>query len=103
MSAVPGLPANYDIAISVPRSGVTPPGRTGGGRWKDQAFEWLTRLFALLVFSILGAILVSLVAGSMVSLERYGVAFLWSDEWDPVKEQFGALVPDRKSTRLNSS
>ena len=93
MSAVPGLPANYDIAISVPRNGVTPPGRTGGGRWKDQAFEWLTRLFALVVFSILGAILVSLVAGSMVSLERYGVAFLWSDEWDPVKEQFGALVP----------
>src|ERR1041384_2008699 len=93
MSAVPGLPANYDIAISVPRNGVTPPGRTGGGRGKDQAFEWLTRLFALLVFSILGAILVSLVAGSMVSLERYGVAFLWSDEWDPVKEQFGALVP----------
>jgi phosphate transport system permease protein len=93
MSAAPGSRADYDLAVTLPRNGVTPPGRTGGGRWKDQAFEWLTRLFALAVFSILGAILVSLVAGSMVSLERYGVAFLWSDEWDPVKEQFGALVP----------
>jgi len=77
MSAVPGSRADYDFAVTLPRNGVTPPGRAGGaGRWKDQAFEWLTRLFALLVFSILGAILVSLVAGSMVSLERYGVAFL---------------------------
>ena len=88
-----GRCTDYDFAVTLPRNGVTPPGRAGGGRWKDRAFEWLTRLFALLVFSILGAILVSLVAGSMVSLERYGVAFLWSDEWDPVKEQFGALVP----------
>ena len=93
MSAVPGSRADYDFAVTLPRNGVTPPGRAGGGRWKDRAFEWLTRLFALLVFSILGAILVSLVAGSMVSLQRYGVGFLWSDEWDPVKEQFGALVP----------
>jgi hypothetical protein len=69
----------------------TSPARPG--TWKDRAFEWLTRLFALLVFSILGAILISLVAGSMLSLERNGVAFLWSDAWDPVKESFGALVP----------
>jgi phosphate transport system permease protein len=93
MSAVPGLPADYDIAVTVPRNGVTPPARPGRGRWKDRAFEWLTRLFALLVFSILAAILVSLVAGSLLSLERNGVAFLWSDDWDPVKESFGALVP----------
>src|SRR5215510_13580387 len=93
MSAVPGSRADYDSAVSLPRNGVTPPGRSGRGRWKDQAFEWLTRLFALLVFSILGAILVSLVTGSMASLERYGVSFLWDEDWDPVREQFGALVP----------
>ena len=93
MSAVPGSPADYDIAVALPRNGVTPPGRAARGRWKDQAFEWLTRLFALLVFSILGAILLSLVAGSTLSLEKYGAAFLWHEDWDPVKERFGALVP----------
>jgi phosphate transport system permease protein len=93
MSAVPGSPADYDIAGVLPRNGVTPPGLAARGRWMDRAFEWLTRLFALVVFSILGAILLSLVAGSALSLEKYGVSFLWRQDWDPVKEQFGALVP----------
>jgi len=93
MSAVPGSPADYDIAGALPRNGVTPPGRAARGRWMDRAFEWLTRLFALLVFSILGAILLSVVAGSLKKKEKYGVSFLWRQDWDPVKEQFGALVP----------
>jgi phosphate transport system permease protein len=59
----------------------------------DAAFEQLTRLFAFLVFSILAAILVSLVIGSAPTLEKFGLGFLWNAEWDPVKEDFGALVP----------
>ena len=61
--------------------------------WKDTAFEWLTRGFAFVVFSILAAIVASLAIGSQVTLEKYGVEFIWSDDWDPVKENFGALVP----------
>jgi phosphate transport system permease protein len=61
--------------------------------WKDTAFEWLTRFFALLVFSLLLAILVSLAIGSQLTLEKYGFSFVWSAEWDPVRENFGALVP----------
>ena len=61
--------------------------------WLDKAFEHLTRFSALLVFSLLAAILISLVIGSQVTLDRYGLRFLWSAEWDPVKEDFGALVP----------
>ena len=60
--------------------------------WKDKAFEWLTRVFALTVFGILLAILASLVAGSQLTLEKYGLPFIWSLDWDPVKEEFGALV-----------
>jgi phosphate transport system permease protein len=59
----------------------------------DVAFEQLTRLFAVLVFSILAGILVSLVLGSRPSLEHYGFSFLWTADWDPVQERFGALVP----------
>ena len=61
--------------------------------WADKAFEWVTRSFALLVFSILAAILVSLVIGSQLTLEKYGFSFIWSGDWDPVREEFGALVP----------
>jgi phosphate transport system permease protein len=59
----------------------------------DTAFEWLTRTFAFFVFALLLAILASLVVGSQLTLEKYGFSFIWSSDWDPVQEKFGALVP----------
>src|SRR5438132_9714415 len=59
----------------------------------DAAFRSLTRLFAFLVFSLLAAILVTLLIGSATSLQKYGASFLWTENWDPVQEEFGALVP----------
>jgi phosphate transport system permease protein len=69
------------------------PRRLRSAPWADKAFEWVTRVFAFLVFSILAAILVSLVIGSQLTLEKYGFSFIWSTDWDPVQEKFGALVP----------
>ena len=69
------------------------PRRLRSAPWADKAFVWVTRVFAFLVFSILAAILVSLVIGSQLTLEKYGWSFLWSTHWDPVQERFGALVP----------
>ncbi|GAA5236365.1 phosphate ABC transporter permease subunit PstC [Verticiella sediminum] len=59
----------------------------------DAAFKNLTRLFAFLVFCLLAAILVSLLYGSQDSLREFGLSFLWSREWDPVNNEYGALVP----------
>ncbi len=59
----------------------------------DAVFRNLTRFFAFFVFSLLAAILVSLVAGSSLSLHKFGLGFLVNENWDPVKEDFGALVP----------
>lgn len=69
------------------------PRKVMSAPWQDTAFEWATRFFAVLVFSILAAILVSLVMGSSLTLEKFGPSFLWSADWDPVQEKFGALVP----------
>jgi phosphate transport system permease protein len=69
------------------------PRRLRSAPWADKAFEWLTRTFAFLVFSLLLAILVSLMIGSQLTLEKYGFSFIWSSDWDPVQEKFGALVP----------
>jgi phosphate transport system permease protein len=59
----------------------------------DALFRNLTRFFALLVFSLLAAILVSLAYGSSLSLRKFGIPFLWDAEWNPVTDEFGALVP----------
>src|SRR5262245_42961771 len=59
----------------------------------DPFFRHLTRFFAFLVFSILAAILISLVVHSQPTLQKFGIGFLFSDEWNPVKQDFGALVP----------
>jgi phosphate transport system permease protein len=76
-------------------SRAAPPGprRLRHASWMDAVFEQLTRFFALLVFSLLAAILVSLVLGSRLTLEKFGLGFLANAEWDPVKEDFGAVVP----------
>jgi len=88
VSAVLSIPEN--LTTTEPSPG---PRRVQRARWMDTAFEWLTRLFAFLVFSLLAAILVALVIGSQPTLEKFGVGFLFNAEWDPVKEDFGALVP----------
>jgi phosphate transport system permease protein len=94
MSAVPVSVHGVDnqINIAVSENGSLPP-RIRSSAWMDAAFAWLTRGFALLVFSLLAAILVSLVVGSMLTLEKYGLSFIWRKDWDPVREHFGALVP----------
>jgi len=59
----------------------------------DLAFRNITRLFAFLVFAILAGIVVSLLIGSLPAIKAFGFGFLVSPEWNPVTEQFGALVP----------
>jgi phosphate transport system permease protein len=82
---------DQDAAIETLQASVSPRARSA--LWLDPAFEWLTKAFAFLVFSILAAILVSLVIGSELTLRKYGLSFLWREDWDPVREEFGALVP----------
>lgn len=59
----------------------------------DQGFLYLTRFFAFFVFVLLLGIVISLLYGSRDSIIAHGVAFIWTNDWDPVKQHFGALVP----------
>ncbi|OVZ58853.1 phosphate ABC transporter permease subunit PstC [Pigmentiphaga sp. NML080357] len=74
-------------------TGNTPPMKKNRNAAMDALFKNLTRFFAFAVLSLLAAILVSLVVGSQITLEKYGISFLWSSEWDPVNNEYGALVP----------
>ena len=60
---------------------------------QDRLFRAITRAFAFLVLAILLAIIASLVYGSLPAMQRFGLGFLVSSEWNPVTESFGALVP----------
>ena len=62
-------------------------------RWLDKSFYYLTALFAGLVLILLVSIILSLVVGSWPALRAFGLGFLTSGEWNPVTNQFGALVP----------
>ena len=59
----------------------------------DFLFRLATRLFAFLVLLLLAGIIVSLLAGSLPALLAFGPGFLTSPQWNPVTDQFGALVP----------
>jgi phosphate transport system permease protein len=59
----------------------------------DVVFRSTTRTFAFLVFILLAAIMVSLLYGSRQALAEYGLSFLWTNNWDPVQNVYGALVP----------
>ncbi len=60
---------------------------------QDLIFRSVARFFAFLVLLLLLGIVASLVYGSLPSMQKFGFGFLVSSEWNPVKEQFGALVP----------
>ena len=59
----------------------------------DVIFKNVTRSFAFFVFILLAAITISLVYGSRESIVGNGLAFLWTNDWDPVRNNYGALVP----------
>ncbi|TCP93388.1 phosphate ABC transporter membrane protein 1 (PhoT family) [Cricetibacter osteomyelitidis] len=61
--------------------------------WQESGFRGATRGFAIFVFLLLAAILLSLVAGSWESISKFGITFLWTNDWDPVNGNYGAVVP----------
>ncbi len=62
------------------------------GAWLDALFRGATRFFALFVFAVVVGILISLIIGAWPALQKFGFGFIISKEWNPVTEQFGALV-----------
>ena len=59
----------------------------------DRGFRWLVTGAGMLVLVSLGAAAFSMFWGGRAALEKFGIAFLWTDVWDPVLQDFGALVP----------
>jgi phosphate transport system permease protein len=58
----------------------------------DRLFGWAAQGAAWLTLSLLAGILVSLVIGAWPAISKYGLGFLTSSVWDPVKGEYGGLV-----------
>ena len=59
----------------------------------DRGFRWLVTGAGLFVLAALAAAALSMLWGGREALHKFGLGFLWSKAWDPVGQQFGALVP----------
>lgn len=58
---------------------------------KDRAFRFLLLLSGFLIIILLSGIFLSLVFSSIPSIKEFGINFLFSKNWDPVNNKFGAL------------
>ncbi|WP_181017603.1 phosphate ABC transporter permease subunit PstC [Zemynaea arenosa] len=61
-------------------------------RLQDFIFHKVTMLFAVSVLLVLLGIIVSLVHGALPAFEHFGPKFISTANWDPVNEEFGALI-----------
>jgi phosphate transport system permease protein len=61
-------------------------------RIQDFLFHKVTMLFAVMVLVALAAILVSLMISAWPAFQKFGISFIWTEEWDIINEDFGAAI-----------
>ncbi|WP_454260604.1 phosphate ABC transporter permease subunit PstC [Pseudoxanthomonas mexicana] len=59
----------------------------------DSGFRWLVTGAGILVLLSLTAAALSMLWGGRAAFAKFGLAFFWRDAWNPVLQDFGALVP----------
>ncbi len=85
MGSVSMQKAKHDPDPSAPRS--------AAGQWQDWLFEHTTMFFALSVLLTLVAIVVALTYAAMPAIQKFGFTFFYTNVWNPVTSDFGALAP----------
>jgi phosphate transport system permease protein len=61
-------------------------------KWQDSLFHAVTFGFAALVMLILTGIVLSLLINAWPSLAHFGPGFITRVEWDPVNQEYGAMI-----------
>lgn len=89
------LPASESLEIppmerAAPQG--VPPQRRLTAPWADRLFSTLAHGAAWLTLLLMAGIIASLVVGAAPAIQKFGLGFLTTAEWDPVQEQFGGLV-----------
>ena len=63
----------------------------GSSSFADRAFSTLMLVCALSIFAIVVLILIELISGSKLTIQKFGMPFFFGSAWDPVNGNFGAL------------
>jgi phosphate transport system permease protein len=58
----------------------------------DKLFEATARTSGIFVLLLLGSLILSLFIGGLPAFRQFGAGFLFSSEWNPVRQVFGAAV-----------
>ena len=86
------------MSASIPNSSAMHPAQPGlthaasAAKRQDSLFHALTFSFAALVLATLMGIVISLIFGAWPAFEHFGPGFITRIEWDPVNEEYGALI-----------
>src|SRR6478672_10923810 len=93
-STFPAGARALDLSAERARAQVTPPPakRPRSGPATDRLFGWAAKGAALLTLAMLIGILLSLLYGAWPAISKFGLGFLTSSVWDPVKDEYGGLV-----------
>jgi phosphate transport system permease protein len=91
-TALPATPLNTPQTLERATPQARPPQRRRVAPWADTVFSVLTHGAAWITLLLLVGIIVSLLVGAAPAIEKFGLSFLWTKEWDPVQEKFGGLV-----------
>jgi phosphate transport system permease protein len=57
----------------------------------DEGFIWLTRVLGIGIGVILLVIALTVAVRALPAIQQYGLGFLLGSDWNPVKEEYGAL------------
>ncbi len=84
----PGPAAEYGARFGARgwRRALSPTGNFG-----DAVFRAALFACALLVLLIFSAMIAAMASNSRLSIERFGFSFLTAREWNPIRDEFGAL------------
>src|SRR4051794_1037351 len=66
-------------------------GRRWSDRFGDAVLYGVTALAALASILLVGSIVWKVLEGSWPAVKHFGIPFIWSSDWNPVLNKFGAL------------
>jgi phosphate transport system permease protein len=69
------------------------PRHAAGQRLRERIFRGATLGAAILVLTLLGGVVFTLLKGAWPAFARFGFHFLTSEVWNPVTDKYGALAP----------
>jgi len=69
------------------------PRHAAGQRLRERVFRGATLAAAILVLTLLGGVVLTLLKGAWPAFAKFGFHFLTSEVWNPVTDKYGALAP----------